>query len=436
MSKPKPPTPTDPVALANASGAANKDAAIASAWLGATNSFDPYGSTTWTASTPSGSGGVPQFSRVTTLSPDQQNLYNKSLGIQTEALDAGTSAVRNAAGVLGSGFSLQGLPNMQGAPNTDWTPNTLDPNAANDVIRSPSGAGPIQSSLGDIGNIQTDVNITGAQGFAPKDYALEGRRVQDAIMARQSEDINAQENAMIARLNAQGLQQGTEAYGAEQAAINRRRNDALNQAILAGGQEQSRLFGLDASANQLQNQALQQQYGQNIGQFGARNQAQNQLYNQQMGQAGLYNQAQGTQFGQNMDLANFYNQAGAQAFGQGQTAAGFNNAAQQQDWTQALQAAQMQNQLRQQAISEQQLQRNQPINEISALLGMGQIQTPQAAPLFGVNMQPADVMGAYGLNAQQQQANYQTKAGMNNAIWGAAGNVLGSAAGAFMPTGG
>ncbi len=96
-----------------------------------------------------------------------------------------------------------------------------------------------------------------------------------------------------------------------------------------------------------------------------------------------------------------------------------------------MQNAQLQNQGRQQGISEQQLVRSQPINELATLLGLGgQVQAPTGAPNFGINVAPTDVMGAYGLQQNSLNNAYNQKMGANNAMWGALGNLGGAASSA------
>ena len=87
---------------------------------------------------------------------------------------------------------------------------------------------------------------------------------------------------------------------------------------------------------------------------------------------------------------------------------------------------------RQQAISEQLLQRTQPINEIAALLrGAPAIQTPQVQQPAAFGVQPADVLGATALQQQGQLAQFnadlQRQQGFFGGVGGLAG-TLGSAA--------
>jgi hypothetical protein len=55
------------------------------------------------------------------------------------------------------------------------------------------------------------------------------------------------------------------------------------------------------------------------------------------------------------------------------------------------------------------LARSQPINDFSALLGMGDVMMPQQYSGPNTSVANTDVLGAYGLNAQQQQNAYNAK---------------------------
>lgn len=356
-STPQPPPPVDAEKLASATGAANKDTAIATARLNAVDQYTPYGSVTYneipyspgtydpnTGQYVGGSGGdpsVPRFQQNINLSPEQQALYNSTTAAQQQALNTGQQSLANVQGTLSSPFSLSGLPSLQ----------------------TGASGGPLSYGI-------NTSNLTQLPGAS--DFGAERRRVEDALMSRFNEDYGKQQENTISRLNNQGLQAGSTAYNDQLNNLERSRNDALAQAVLAGGQEQSRLFNLAS-------------------------------------------QARGQQFGENQAQSSFY------------------NTAQQQAWQQALQNASMQNQARQQSIGEQQLLRSQPINEFATLLGLGgNIQTPTGSPGFGVNVQPTDVMGAYGLQQQGLQNNYNQQLAANNAFWGGLGNLGGALGGSWI----
>jgi hypothetical protein len=187
-----------------------------------------------------------------------------------------------------------------------------------------------------------------------------GTTGQQAIMSRLAPQIEQSRAATEQRLANQGITPGSEAYNNEMRTQGQQFNDLTTQAALQG-------IGLDTAANQ-------------------------QGFNQALGAGGFYNTAQGQNFGQAATGAGLYNQAQNQAYNQGMGGAQFGNTALQQ------------------SLAQQLALRNQPINEIGALMGGSQIQNPQfqqytgqnvaAAPIFqGVQQQGQSAMDAYGIRA-------------------------------------
>lgn len=76
MDSPTPPPAPDPNATAATAGAQNRATAITQQGLNSTNQVTPYGNLTYTQNG-TWSDGTPQFTATTTLSPEQQTLYNQ-----------------------------------------------------------------------------------------------------------------------------------------------------------------------------------------------------------------------------------------------------------------------------------------------------------------------------------------------------------------------
>jgi hypothetical protein len=102
------------------------------------------------------------------------------------------------------------------------------------------------------------------------------------------------------------------------------------------------------------------------------------------------------------------------------------NAAQQQMYNQAAGAATFGNQAVQQALQQQLAMRNQPLNEISALLSGSQVQMPQFQGYNGVSVAPtpylqamqaqdAAAMQRYGIQANQAASNMAGLYGLGSA---------------------
>jgi len=85
-----------------------------------------------------------------------------------------------------------------------------------------------------------------------------------------------------------------------------------------------------------------------------------------------------------------------------------------------------------QAVQEALTERNQPINEITALMGAGQIGTPNFTntPTAGVN--PVDIAGMQMQGYQNQMQQYQTDVASRNAMLGAVAGVAGAGLGGWL----
>lgn len=361
---------------------------------------------------------------------------NSTLGqnFNTSGLPALKSGV--TPGQLQSGVDSNGLPDLAGNVDRGQVQGQLD-YSGTPALQSGVQGSPLQMSAGGIPNLNTRVAPTGRvqrgvqnnqqlMGFGgdnsiqqnldygslpglpgTEDFSADAQRVANAQYGKQTAFLDPQyqksQNQQEAQLANQGIYLGSEAYKNAQDEMGRQKSfdygQARDSAILAGGNEQSRLFGLGLSArqqaqneattqgqftnlaqNQEYNQALgrgtfaNQALGQNFqqglqaGQFG--NQAQQQTYNQNLGTAQFSNQAlmdqyaqqlaggqfanqaAGQQFGQNLQAGNFQNQARAQATGETAQQGQFANQAQNQDFAQNLSAADLQNQARQQGYAE------------------------------------------------------------------------------------
>lgn len=379
-----PPAP-DPYVSANAQAQANIKAAEAQAALNRINEVTPWGTVTYTR-TPleaaagtagtTGAGGTAantsaallarllgssggagnlsgympdeQWTRTIELNPEDQKILDQQRQLSQALNLFANQQVGRVQDVLSRPFTFQGLPDQVTGVGTD--------------------------------GIQRTIDFSGLMGLPGiDDFSADRQRVEDALYQRATAALDPrfqqEQRALESQLANMGLAPGTEAYRQAIEDFNRSKNNAyqaaLNDAILAGGNEQSRLFGLGlAGRQQGVNEILAQ------GQFA--NQAQQQLFNQLLTNANLQNQA------------------------------------------------------RQQGIQEQAYLRNLPLNEIAALLGNAPgVATPQfgATPQVGVGA--PDVQGAMNTAYQGQLANWQAQQQARQAnmggLFGLAGS-LGSAA--------
>lgn len=351
---------------------------------------------------------------------------------------------------------------------------------AGDITGKIANAGKIQTSLGDTVKVQTQLGNAGdiTRSYST-DFSQDRQKVEDALMARMNPQLQQDRAALEQRLANQGLQPGSEAYNRAIDEANRSASDARYGAILNAGQEQSRMAGLARDAASFQNDAQAQAYQQMLasgqfansaqaqqmqnalmsGQFA--NSAQAQQYSQNANNAQFANQAQQQHFNQNLAGAQFGNDAQQQKYDQGLSSAKFANDAQQQKFTQGLASADFsnnakqtmfgnqntttaannalqdqgfnsqltkmnaQNQQRQLQLQEAFAKRNQPINEITALLSGGQVSNPQFMNIQGQQMPTVDYAGIVNSNFQNQMAGYNANQQATGGLLGGLGSLFG-----------
>ena len=218
-SAPSPPPAPDYAAAATAQGAANVEAARATAKLGNPNIIGPYGSQT----VQYGVGGDQDIPTVTqTLTPDAMETLKAQQDVQKNLAYLGQQGIGTVQDVLSNRFN----PNLPGLQTSLDTSN---------IARMPVNAG-----------------TTG----------------QEALMSRLAPQIERQQASTRQVLANQGITQGSEAYRNAMTQQGQQENDLRTQAALQG-------LNLDINANnQGFNQAVQG------GQFG--NTAQQQSLAQQL----------------------------------------------------------------------------------------------------------------------------------------------------------
>lgn len=211
------PKPPDPAKTAAAQTQMNQQTAQTQYQLGATNQVTPGGSLTYTQDG-TWPDGTPKYTATQSLSPENQGLYNSLIG---------------AAGTAAGNIS-----------NPIATPQ-----------------------------LQTSLDTSGLSALPTNgDYSADRGRVEDAIYARLNPQLEAGRTSRETDLFNRGVRPGTAAYDRAMGLVGQQENDARLQTILAGGQEQSRLFG-DALAGRQQgyNELLQSgNFGNNAqtGMFG------------------------------------------------------------------------------------------------------------------------------------------------------------------------
>ncbi len=392
---------------------------VAQGYMNQVNQVTPDGSSTWSTTgthkwTDPISGktyDLPQRTLTQTLSPAQQAIKDRQDAAKKNLAGLADSQSRRLQGLLDKPFTLDNLPDAAD-PKSLTAPQYQRFGKGPQLQTTAPMAGPIQNTFADVGDVRRTYGT---------DFSKDRQRVEDALMQRMAPKLQQDREALEARLASQGIRMGSEAYNAAMDDLSRGANDARMSAILKAGQEQSRLAGLEAQR------------------AGFENTAQQQAYAQALGRGGFANQAQSQRFGQDMQRAQFGNAALQQQHQNAvQRTSGNNQIADQQFRSQqAMMNAQ--NQARANALNERYRLRNQPINEISALLSGSQVSNPQFVNTPQTQLANTDFAGiqanydnnrmrAWQTQVQAQQAAQQRRSGLWGGILGATGLI-----GASMP---
>lgn len=383
MCAPTAPTPPDPQETAGAQTAQNISTAVAQQHMNNMNQVTPDGSLTYDQTgsktiTDPNTGDtydLPTYTATQTLSQAQQAIHDKN---KEASLNLAT---------LGANQSGR-LDDLLSRPmNTDGLPDRGNPGAVRPPDLDRVGSGP--NLRGEIGNAGDVTRSYGA------DFSEDRQRVEDTLMERMNPSLDRSKEQLEARLASQGIRLGSEAYRAAMDDHGRQANDARMAAILGAGQEHSRLTELEAGRAQFENTAQAQTFQQMLASGGFENEAMQQAYQNQLNSTQTNNQSELQEF--NADMA----RSGAQDAN------------------------------RSSALQEDFAIRNQPINEITALMSGSQVQNPNFVNGNPAQLANTDYAGIINNNFNQKMQNYQAKTSMWNSIVGGLGGLGGAYIGAM-----
>ena len=374
--KATPPPVPDYAGAAQQQGAANIEAARATAKLGNPNIYGPLGN-----QTVSYEGDIPTIRQ--SLTPDAQATLGAQQGVERSLAELGQQGVAQAKTILGTPFD----PNLPGI-------DTSIAESVSPVNQAAFNAGSAQRSVAGP-TFQQGIDTSGIAAM-PVNAGMTG---QQAIMSRLQPQLTQNENATRQRLANQGLVTGGEAYNNEMRTMGQNRNDLELQAAAQG-------INLDAMMNQ---QGFEQAAAR--GQFG--NEAQLNQFQAALQNAGMGNTAL---------QQDYQNQLAAQTA---------QNAAAAQNFNQQLGMAQFGNEAQQQSLDQQLTLRNQPLNQITGLMSGSQIQMPQFQGYQGANIAAAPIYQGVQDTFQGQMDQYgirqQAKNNMMSGLMGLGGSLGGAA---------
>jgi hypothetical protein len=479
-SPPSAPAAPNYTAAAQQTAQGNLDAARQATAANRVNQVTPYGNLNY-AITGSDPYGNPTWTATQTLSPDQQELYNMDIATSKglgQLSNTGLDYVRN---MMANPFSTASLPALQssaGMPNMQQLTGQAN---LQTVGQGPSmygvqgaqqamGAGPAQQAYGISSGEEAQRMVNAPQlQTSLQDQGMAGwDRASNLMMQRLQPQMDIQQRTLDAKLANQGVVAGTEAYNRAKMGLGMQQNDLLNQAQLQAqgigqnlfnqalqggqftnqallGQNQAQLsniglnnqaiaqnFGQNLSAQQLQNQAAQQNYANLLAGTQLGNQAGQQNYANLLAGQGFNNQAAQQQYQNQLAAQAANNPALQQMYANQQQQQQSNNAIAQQQFANQMQNANLANQARQQGFGELSYMRNEPLNTLNAVRSGSQVQganfvnpANQATTTGADYLSAAQAQGQYnmaGYNAQQA-----AQASANQGLMGL-GGTLGAAA--------
>lgn len=478
MGKPKAPEAPDYAAAATAQGEANLNSALASNFLNQVSQVGPTGSLTYT-NDPSRSYTLPDGTVIpgtiatTTLSPEQQRLYDQNVALSTSLNDLAAQGIGYVGDAVSTPLDTSNLPALVGSvgntstgiqsqvPGTGYQTSvpttTLQSSVPTAALQSSIPTTNVQSSVPTT-NVQSSVDFSNASA-APTLDSFTGQRDQitDAMMARLQPYIDRDREALRTQLNNQGIGQGTEAYGWDMDQFQRGVNDQRIAALLAGDTEQQNLFNNVMSlrnqgtsealaAGNFANNAAAQEFSQNLSAGNFANNAADQSFNQGLAAGNFANSAANQEFNQSLSAGNFANTAANQEFNQSLAAgnfsnavsdamfnqqmaqAGFNNTAQQQEYNQMLNSASLSNSARTQGLQEAEFLRTEPLNILNALRTGNQASIPTFGNVgTGVGITPAPIYSATQDAYNSALQNYNIQAQQYGGLLGGLASLGGAA---------
>lgn len=314
---------------------------------------------------------IPTFKATQVLNNKQKELNKVNNATQLNLATLAKDQSSRLGDLLSTPFSLDSAP---AAASID--------DLQNPDYRQFDDAPDLATSFADAGDI--------TKTYGANDFSADRTKVEQALMDRMQPYLDKQRTALDAKLANQGIRLGSTAYSSAQDDIGRQENDARLANIIAAGQEQSRLVGMDRDRATFENAAQQQKYGQLLGR------------------------------------ATFGNNATQQNFGNDNQINAQNNAIETQRFNDQLTRMNEQNRLRQQSIDEQFAERNQPINEISSLLGGTQVKDPTWANADTASIPTTDYAGIINQDFANRMQAYQAQQAQIGGLLGGIGSIFGA----------
>lgn len=403
-------------------------AAARTAAANATNAAAPQINNTPAAPADDGTG----WNQTLTYSPENQRLYDMEQQARLSYGQTGLAALDRVNSALGTPLDTSGIPGVNYGTGVNLS-DGMNVNKVYDYLNRDlpqATAGTAAAGSAAAGrDITTTFDRSGVRALPGTIDDTSRRRVEEALMSRIDPSLQRDEDMLRNRLLNSGIEVGTDAYNRELTVSGQHRNDARMQAILAGGQEESRQVGLT--------QGLQaQEYEQALATARYRQAAESQMSGQET-QASIANAGMQT----NASLANANNQtqtstanSALEAARRAQMVSAYgdatrtNAAVNQQNYAQGQDAAAFQNDASQQALARAIALRQMPLNEANALRAGGQVNVPAFNSFYtGAGATTPDLMGGAVAAGNAANSRYAGEVAGNNALYSGLATVAGAA---------
>lgn len=388
---------------AEATAQSNKEMAEFAAKANRVDQYTPFGTQEWF-----GAPGTPDYSQVTTLTPELQAALDAQQAATLERSNLGMEMLGSVRQDMQTPEDFWNtLPSVAGTPNVpDFYGKNLpdmgrmpDPSGLGKNIPDPR----VQKRLGTSAidpRVQEQVSLDARAEYDP--------RFADTAFQRQMSLVGptheAASEAMDVQLRNQGLVPGTEAYDDATRNLRNQQGEEVNRmsadAVDRGRSEQQAEYLRELSSANFGLGSGAQRFGQEsaLAQLGL--QGGGQRFGQEMGLAEYLGNQQGGAFQGQMDAAKYADMQRAQLAQEqlGFGALGFN---------QQMSQAQQQQLLRQQAIAEQQGREAWGLNKVNSAFSGQQVGMP-SMPTYNTMATPEGANYLSAANMQGQMNQYNT----------------------------
>lgn len=362
---------------------------------------------------PSTGRQIPRYEAVTALSEDAQKLRDSSNAANLNLSNLAVSQSGRLESLLSKPMDMNSVPSRadwSGAKPAEYGADLNAPQYSTQGTALPQygqgTAAPRLSGIGSSAGLQNSYDVG------------DSSRYEAALMERMNPQLDRQRQQLDTSLANRGIKVGSEAYTRAIEENSRAANDARMAAILNAGQEQSRVTNLNRDQASFGNSARQQEYANATGATDYGNQNAMKQFELAEDRNRYDDQIKAQNYGLSEEQRRYGDTMAGQRFSDQQAIQGRSDQNANNRFSQIATLLDAQDRSRSGAMQEQYAARNQPINEISALLSGAQVNTPNFQMATPDRMQTTDVAGIAQQGYSNQMQAYQQKMQQQNAMYG------------------